>query len=95
VGLRDLGVRHLDELRALEHGGEGIDQVRIGFLERGGVEARVRVDLGVEVEIVVAQPLELAEIFVMIDRRERTTDLAEFLPLCRAGERSERPARRL
>jgi hypothetical protein len=45
------------------------------------------VELGVEVEVVVAQPLELVEIFVVVDRRQETADLAELLALLLAAER--------
>jgi hypothetical protein len=84
--LLDLGMRHLDEVGILQHGGEGIDQVGIGHFLCGIVEARMRIELGIEV--VMAQPLELVEVFVVIDRGQEAADLAELLPFRRAGERS-------
>ena len=72
---------------ALEHGGEGFHQPRIGVRDRRGIEARTRIELGIEVVIVVTQPLELVEILVVIDRRQKPADLAELLALPLAAER--------
>ena len=41
------------------------------------VEARMRLELGIEVEIIVAQPFQLAEIFIVIDGGEEPADLAK------------------
>jgi len=77
----DLGVRHLDEIGVRQHGGERSQQVRVGSLERVMVEAGMRLDLGIEVEVVVAQPFELREIFIVIDGGEQAADLAEAVAL--------------
>ena len=52
------------------------------------IEARVRVELGVEIEIVVPQTLERIEIVVVIDGCKASADLPEFLSLCFARKRS-------
>ena len=59
---------------------------RVGTLERGVVEAPVRVELGIEIVVIVAQPLEPGEIFVVIDRGEQAADLPELLALVLARE---------
>ena len=79
MGLRDLGMRQFDEIRIPGHAFQRGDQVRIGALVGAAVELRMRGDLGIEVEVVLAQPLELREIFVMEDRREHASDLAELV----------------
>jgi len=86
--LLDLGVRQLDEVRALEHRGEALDQIGVSLLDDRPVEVRVRVELGIEIEVVVAQPLELVEIFVVIDRRQEAADVPELLALLLAAERA-------
>jgi hypothetical protein len=48
----------------------------------------MRLDLGIEIEVVVAQPLEPLEIFVMINRCQQAADLAEVGALPFAAERS-------
>jgi len=84
--LLDLRVRELDEARVREHGRERGHEVRIGIFERGTVEARMRLELGIEVEIVVAQPLECTEIFVVIDGGDEPADLTEAVALRVVGE---------
>ena len=41
----------------------------------------MRVALGLEIEVIVAQPLELTERLIMIDRRQNPADLAKLLAL--------------
>ena len=77
----DLLVRHLDEVGALEHGGEQLDQLRIGAVDRIGAEPRVRGQLRIEIVVGVPQLLEAVEIFVVIDRRQHLADLPELLAL--------------
>src|SRR5260370_13774905 len=72
----------------LEHAYNRRDEIGISCLERGMIEARVRVELGIEIEIVVPQPLERIEIVVVIDSGKACADLPEFLPLCFARKRS-------
>jgi hypothetical protein len=43
-------------------------------------------ELGIEVEVVVAQPFELGEIFVVVDGGEPAADLAEAVALRVIGE---------
>lgn len=83
----DFGVRHLDEVRALEHQSEGVEEIGIGTLERVVVEARVRLDLRIEIEVIGAQPLQPVEIFVVVDRAEQPAKLAELVVVV-AGERT-------
>jgi hypothetical protein len=45
----------------------------------------MRLELGIEVEVVVAQPFELREILIVIDCGEQAADLAESVAL-RLGE---------
>ena len=90
MGALDLLVRDFDEVRAVQHLGERVDQIAIGALDRGAVEARMAVEVGAEIEVVVAQPFELIEILVVIDRAEQAAELAELFPLRLAGERAMR-----
>ena len=90
MGALDLLVRDFDEVRAVQHLGQRVDQIRIGAFDRGAVEARMAVGVGAEIEVVVAQPLELIEILIVIDRAEQAAELAEFLALRLAGERAVR-----
>ena len=62
MGALDLLVRHFDEVRAMQDLGERVDQIAIGAFDRGAVEARMAVGVRAEIEVVVAQPLELIEI---------------------------------
>ena len=48
---------------------------------------RMRRDLGVEIVVVVAQPLERREIFVVIDRGQHFAEPPEFLAAGRIAER--------
>ena len=65
---------------------ERIDQVAIGPLDGGGIGAAMgAVDLGTEIEVVVAQLLEPVKILVVVDRSEQLAELAEFLPVRLAG----------
>ena len=86
MGAADLRVRQLDEVGVREHARERMHEIRVGALERGVVEARMRVKLGIEVEVVVAQPFELREIFIVIDGGEQAAELAELVALRFVGE---------
>ena len=46
----------------------------------------MRLELGIEVEIIVAQPFQLAEIFIVIDGGEEPADLAEAVALRLVGQ---------
>src|SRR4051812_28998922 len=90
MGALDLLLRDFDEICAMQDLGECVDQIAIGALDGGAVEARKAVGVGVEVEVVVAQPLELIEILIVIDRAEQAAELAELFPLGLARERAIR-----
>jgi hypothetical protein len=81
MGALDLLMRDFDEIRAVQDLRERIDQIFIGAFDRGAVEARMAVGVGTEIEVVVAQPLELIEILIVIDRAKQLAELAELLPL--------------
>ena len=83
----DLGIRQLYEIGVLEHAGERAYEIRVSGRERSFAEARMRIDVGGEVEIVLAQPLQPLEIVVVTDGREPPADLAEACPLAFAAER--------
>ncbi len=84
--LFDVRMGHLDEVCALEHRRERLHELPISALERGQIEAGMRVELGIEVEIGVAQMFEPVEIFIVIDRPEQAADPAEFFALLLARE---------
>ena len=91
----DLLMRHLDEVGALEHGVSELDQLRIGAIDASRVEARVRIELRIEIVIGVPQFLEPVEIFVVIDRRQHPADLTGTVRAAsRPRTRHARPARR-
>src|SRR5437763_280119 len=90
MGALNLLVRHFDEVRAMQDLGERVDQIAIGAFDRRAVEARMAVGVRAEIEVVVAQPLELIEILIVIDRAEQAAELAELLPLWFAAERAIR-----
>src|SRR3954451_19361334 len=79
MGALDLLLRDFDEVRAVQDFGEGVDQIAIGAFESGAVEACLAVGFRAEIEVVVAQPLELIEILIVIDRAEQAAELAELL----------------
>jgi hypothetical protein len=74
----------------MQHLGQRVDQVVIGAFDRCVIEARVAIGLRVEIEVVVAQPFELVEIFLVIDRPEQTAELAELISFRLACERAQR-----
>jgi hypothetical protein len=84
----DLGMGQFHEIRIFEPGLEGIDEIAVGVRKRGSIQARMRIELGIEIEILVAQPFQLLEIFVMIDGGERSADLPELFALDLARQRS-------
>jgi hypothetical protein len=84
----DLLVRHLDEIGALEHGGELLDQLRIGAIDGLGAEPRVRRELRIEIVIRVPQHLEPVEIFVVIDCGQHLAYLPEPVALAVIRERA-------
>src|SRR5256885_12256559 len=86
--LLDLGMGHFHEIGALEHCGEGVDEIGIRGGKAGAVETGVWIDLGIEVKVVLAQTFELLEILVMINGRQHPADLAEFAALGPAAQRS-------
>ena len=91
VGVADLRVRQLDEVGVLEHLVEGLHEVAVAALARRAVERGMRLDLGAEIVIVVAQPLERLEIFVVIDRRQHVAEPAELSRPRRFCRRLARP----
>ena len=93
MGALDLLVRNLDEVRAVQDLSERVDQIPIGAFDCGVVEAALAVGVGTEIEVVVAQPLELIEILIVIDRAEQAAKLAELFPLRLAAERAIRDDR--
>ena len=87
MGAVDLVVRYLDEIGVVQHAAQRGDQLVIGAIEGGGVEPGMRgVELGAEVEVVVAELLEPVEILVVIDRAEQLAELAKFLAVGFAAE---------
>ena len=46
----------------------------------------MRIDLGIEIVVVVAQPFQRFEIFVMVDRSQHPAELAEFFPIVVVGK---------
>src|SRR5436309_3475357 len=86
MGALDLFVRDFDEVRTVQDLGERVDQIAIGAFDGGAVEARLAVGVGAEIEVVVAQPLELIEILIVIDRAEQAAELAKLFPLRLAAE---------
>ena len=62
--------------------------VLIRAFDRGGIEVHVAVELGIEIEIVVAQSFELVVIVVVQDRSEQPAELAKVFPLLLAAQRS-------
>ena len=77
VGALDLLVRDGHEVGGLQHVGDRRDQVPIGVLDGSGIETCVALEFGVEVEVIIAQALELSEILVVKDRGEQPADLLE------------------
>jgi len=73
--LLDIGMRHCHEIGILEHRGEGLDEIGIGARERGGIEAGVRVKLGIEIEVVLPQAIEQIEILITIEFSENRSFL--------------------
>lgn len=88
MGKCDLLMRDFDEVRAMQHPQERADHVLIGAFDHGGIEAHMTVELGIEIEIVVAQPFELVVIFVVKDRSEQSAELAKIFALLLAAQRS-------
>jgi hypothetical protein len=65
-----------------------LDEIGIGFIERATIEARMRIELGTEIEVVVLETLERVEIVVVINSGKAPADLPELVPLCVARKRS-------
>src|SRR5947207_15038842 len=63
--LLDLGMGHFHEIGALEHCGEGVDEIGIRGGKAGAVETGAWIALGIEVEVVLAQTFELLEMWAM------------------------------
>ena len=86
VGVADLGMRELGEIRDLEDPVERLDQIAIVAFELGGLDYGVLRRMGVEIVIVGAQALEHFEIFVVIDRCQHFAEPPEFLAAGRVAE---------
>ncbi len=76
-GFRDLLMRDLDEVGVGQHADEFVAQLAVGRAQILGRAELVRIDLGIEVEIGLAQPIELFEIFVVQDGAEHAGELPE------------------
>ena len=93
MGAFDLLVRDFNEVGAVQDFGERVDQIAVGAFDGGAIEARLAVSVGAEIEVVVAQSLELIEILIVIDRAKQFAELAELLPFWFAAERAIRDDR--
>jgi hypothetical protein len=94
VGVADVRVRQFGKIGLLEHLLQGLHEVAVAALARRALERGMRRDLGAEIVIVVAQPLERFEIIVVIDRRQHVAEPAEFFAVlvaveCAVFEQSE------
>jgi hypothetical protein len=69
---------------------DGFDQVPVGALDGRGVETDVAAGFRIKIEIVLAQPLELAEILVVIDGAEQAAELLEPVARFLIGKRARR-----
>src|SRR5262249_37168173 len=76
-GFRDLLMRDLDEVGVRQYADKFIAQFLIGRIEILCRTELVRIDLRIEIEIDLAQPIELFEIFVVQDGAEHPGQLLE------------------
>ena len=73
----DLLMRDLDEVGVSQHADKFIAQLPVGRAQILGRTELVRIDLGIEVKVSLAQPVEFLEIFVVQDGAEHAGQLPE------------------
>src|SRR5262249_18985468 len=90
-GFRDLLMRDLDEVCVRQYADEFIAQFLVRRIQILGRSELMRIDLGIEVEIGLAQSVELFEIFVVQDGAEHAGQLPEsgFVGFVKMGLRDE------
>ena len=77
-GLCDVLMRDLDEVGIGQYADEFVAQLPVGLAQILGRAELARVDLGIEVKIGLAQPIELCGVFIVQDGAEHAGQLREF-----------------
>jgi hypothetical protein len=84
----DLIARHLDEICRFQDRFERAHQIDIGSLQGDAVAHCMRRDIGTEIIVVAAQPLQHLEIIEVVDRRQHLAEPAELVALVVACKRA-------
>jgi hypothetical protein len=72
VGLGDLRVRQLLKICIFENFIQRPDEIVLGAIALCTIRRSVGCDLGIEIIVIIAQPIERLGIFVVTDRAQRT-----------------------